>query len=431
MLRPEYKRDMHKNYIVLKETVTDNKTDYGMKMVANNQIQGFLEVEICSIDQTKEYHYNVTEKQPMTVLYRKENLKEDQIRTILTEIITTLKRGREYLLLEDSFVLAPEYIYMSLDGTETELIYYSAFKENIGEQLIRLIEYMMDRVDYKDKPAVFLVYGIYKISREEGCTFDKLLEFLCDNGELEEEMHRQEVKEKEMWEEEEQFLQIAEEIENEEEKKKYPIWVWAGVGISVMVSLILVVIAVKMGFMFDIVTGKILIGRMVAFFAVVGALEGYCLLRILDEKNQIGYIDKRTDYIKPVEEQRIWENNIKFTEIKEPLEKEEQATVVLAERKSGYFLEPKNKDAYMSIFIPEFPFFIGSLKTKVDYAIKSQNVSRFHAKMEQEGEKFYLVDMNSTNGTYVNGERLEAGEKKEIVLGDAITFADVEYRFCK
>lgn len=446
MLQSEYKRDMQKNYIVLKGE--ENKSDYSMKMLANNKILGFLDMEIRSIDYKDEYYYDITGKQTMDIVFRKETLKEAPIKRILSEIIMTIKRSRDYLLLEDNFILSPQYIYMNLDGTDIKLIYFSGHEESVGEQLLRLIEYMMDKVDYKDKTAVYLIYGIYKMCREEDCTFERMLEYLDGNESLEHDLERYEAREQEILRQEEAFIDMEEEVESEEEKKKYPLWVWACCVISVIVSVGVIALAANKGILFDFVTGKIMLGKMAIVLGVIGALEAYCLLRLLDEKNMVAYIDKKTEYIKPVEEKRKVQkrdrennllsgfemncrndNNEFYKEVKVYEENQEQATVVLAERKSRYVLLPEQKDTYMPIPIQEFPFFVGTLKTKVDYAINSRSVSRFHAKIEQENEQFFLSDMNSTNGTFVNEKRLEPNEKVEITLGDFISFADVVYRF--
>ena len=109
----------------------------------------------------------------------------------------------------------------------------------------------------------------------------------------------------------------------------------------------------------------------------------------------------------------------------------QEATVILAARGNRYVLSPEQKGLYVPIYMQEFPFFIGTLKTKVDYVINSPSVSRFHAKIEQENEQFFLVDLNSTNGTFVNGQRLEPNEKCMIYPGDLIAFAEIGYRFGK
>ena len=128
----------------------------------------------------------------------------------------------------------------------------------------------------------------------------------------------------------------------------------------------------------------------------------------------------------------IQENsNIYTYECIDAQEDMEQATVVLAERGERYVLLPEQKDTYVPIYMKEFPFFIGTLKTKVDYAINSRSVSRFHAKIEQENGQFFLVDLNSTNGTFVNGEKLKPNERHIIYQGDLISFAEIGYWFGK
>lgn len=44
-------------------------------------------------------------------------------------------------------------------------------------------------------------------------------------------------------------------------------------------------------------------------------------------------------------------------------------------------------------------------------------------------ERFYIEDLNSTNGTFVNGVMLAYTQKKKLEPMDRVTFADVEYLF--
>lgn len=48
------------------------------------------------------------------------------------------------------------------------------------------------------------------------------------------------------------------------------------------------------------------------------------------------------------------------------------------------------------------------------------SVSRVHARILQEKESVYLEDMNSTNGTYKNGLRLQPYEKRKLEEEDEI-----------
>ena len=50
-----------------------------------------------------------------------------------------------------------------------------------------------------------------------------------------------------------------------------------------------------------------------------------------------------------------------------------------------------------------------------------------HLKIYKEGEEFFLEDMNSKNGTYVNEIQLNPYEKRKIEIGDKITIAKYEF----
>jgi pSer/pThr/pTyr-binding forkhead associated (FHA) protein len=47
-------------------------------------------------------------------------------------------------------------------------------------------------------------------------------------------------------------------------------------------------------------------------------------------------------------------------------------------------------------------------------------VSRFHADISIEGDDYYLIDLDSTNGTYVNHHLISSGEKILLKDGDRI-----------
>ena len=63
----------------------------------------------------------------------------------------------------------------------------------------------------------------------------------------------------------------------------------------------------------------------------------------------------------------------------------------------------------------------------IDIYIDDASVSRIHARIQKEENEYYLCDMNSTNGTYLNGRRLGIQEKVPIHVSDEITFAGLGY----
>lgn len=53
---------------------------------------------------------------------------------------------------------------------------------------------------------------------------------------------------------------------------------------------------------------------------------------------------------------------------------------------------------------------IGKLETAADAVINIPTVSRIHAKIRKREGAYYLADLNSRNGTSVNGQLLKTGE---------------------
>ena len=74
--------------------------------------------------------------------------------------------------------------------------------------------------------------------------------------------------------------------------------------------------------------------------------------------------------------------------------------------------------------ITTFPFSIGR-RADCDLTVRSRCVSGHHAELVATGALLILRDLNSSNGTFVNGERL-LGECS-IDVGDRIQFADTEF----
>ncbi len=75
--------------------------------------------------------------------------------------------------------------------------------------------------------------------------------------------------------------------------------------------------------------------------------------------------------------------------------------------------------------INEFPFTIGRNESCC-LAVPSNRVSRDHAVLRREGGGYFLKDLGSTNGTFVNGERITEIRLRD---GDLILFGDAEYCF--
>lgn len=87
-------------------------------------------------------------------------------------------------------------------------------------------------------------------------------------------------------------------------------------------------------------------------------------------------------------------------------------------------MDPREKD---SIVLERDSYIVGKLPSQCDIVLNHPSVSRVHAKLERLGNDYYLCDMNSTNGTYLNGKRLMVNECVKIRPADEIAFARMGY----
>lgn len=69
---------------------------------------------------------------------------------------------------------------------------------------------------------------------------------------------------------------------------------------------------------------------------------------------------------------------------------------------------PANLPSLQQVPITTLPFTLGRLDC--DLNIKEPRVSRKHAQIVQRGERFYLVDLNSSNLTFLGGNQIKPGE---------------------
>ena len=84
-----------------------------------------------------------------------------------------------------------------------------------------------------------------------------------------------------------------------------------------------------------------------------------------------------------------------------------------------------------TIYLQEEITVIGKMETAADAVIDLPTVSRMHAKIRRRDGEYYLSDLNSRNGTAVNGRLLQGGEDYCLQEQDEVDFAQARYVFLK
>ena len=84
-----------------------------------------------------------------------------------------------------------------------------------------------------------------------------------------------------------------------------------------------------------------------------------------------------------------------------------------------------------TIYLQEELTVIGKMETAADAVIDLPTVSRIHAKIRKRDGEYYLTDLNSRNGTSVNGKMLKGAEEYCLQDQDEVDFAQARYVFLK
>lgn len=82
----------------------------------------------------------------------------------------------------------------------------------------------------------------------------------------------------------------------------------------------------------------------------------------------------------------------------------------------------------MFVALPEGSSVIGR-DAEADHAFPGEaSMSRRHAQLTRQGGQLTIEDLNSTNGTFVNGERLEPHTPRQLFQGDSLQFGTAAFR---
>ena len=115
--------------------------------------------------------------------------------------------------------------------------------------------------------------------------------------------------------------------------------------------------------------------------------------------------------------------NKKPERLKEPLYSEEKTTFLGANDKNPILKNLSTGDVYE---VTSNPFTIGKSQT-CNLVIADKVVSRHHAEVVQYGDKYFIKDLSSTNGTFINGNKLMADTDVELKDGQEIIFANKKF----
>lgn len=399
----EFVREMDKNYLKI---VNDTGcSDYCMKMLENNDIEGFLPTRSVSVNNQLSYLYDISGNIPLEEKYSGKELSAEDIVRIAGQIREIIEVSESYMLNIDGVLFDIRYIFCGINDMSWNFVYNSSAASDARDGIKRVLEFILGKLDHKDGNAVILGYGLYKrvchgeipITR----IFDNIEELTEDKKDVEYELNRR------------QYPSVMpESIIQEEEKTSpdYKKYIIPGVAVGVAA---VILAAVLSGAAMAVVVFLICIAVLAAF--LIFKMRGQFWERIVRREVDMPY-EADTPQLS-VSRQNVMAgvtSNIV-----------DNATILMSMENTSLrrIVKDGPRDEYM---LTQGNVSIGS-GASADILIKDSGISRLHARLTKEGEMYFIKDMNSTNGTWVNEHRLSVYEMCPVKNGDIIRLAQSRF----
>ncbi|MGN0482194.1 MAG: DUF6382 domain-containing protein [Lachnospiraceae bacterium] len=421
-METQYKRKMNQSYMILYGT--NQSPAYQLQMLAHNRPAGLLQLEVVDTGQRQQYWYDITGKQPLEAVLSNGSLRIELLETILSGLENTWNLLARFLLQEERLLLSPAYIFLESGNAEISFCYCPAADEKEETSLTGLLEYLLSKLDHSDAQAVKLGYDVYQGVVEQKGSFREILHQarLHKNEPLTEEVSLQQTEPAQ-----EQAADHTE-MENSQEERSVP---FERENERVRYS------NSQMLRQADIADVR---NQRREKFEIETQPEFESLPKKKEKKKHFSFFHRKKKT--PVSKEKRKSggfSKLRKEEAEEILfeptafyeEKEERKTVFLGMRtpNASAMLHYEGDGNMSDFLIDREEYLIGSRAEGVDGLLQDMAVSRIHARILHRPDGYYIEDLNSLNGTTLNGRLLDFKEQVKLAQGDEICFANQKFLF--
>ncbi|MBM7615818.1 DUF6382 domain-containing protein [Alkaliphilus hydrothermalis] len=475
-----FESDVRGSYLVLKVNQEDDLYGYQVEMMLSNNIPSLLEFNLRQKDIYRYLYYNITSKLKLSNLLERRKLKKIELLEILIEILQGILAGTNFLLNYDGYCIQEEYIFIHPETLQISLLYIPSPMKggDLGQELGRLINRLIVAVDPNEESSDNLLLKILYLLNLQTFTLEG---FLVSLRELKGEVLREstigtKTRSKEPQEQlpsnklsqyppknhmpfEEGKIVIKKDnkackeykankdttLKEKKGLKKETVVSKAKQAakemdytnrtkLMILLSETLILITVGLIFLETTIlknpaTGQVDVASLMGVFILVSVIN-YLLFKKV-------FLKERITVVKEVETVKDHPPNSKqvkgFKENTAYPKKGTYAgnldTVLLVSSNGRPNLISVQGGIKEKKPINGDLFIVGKLKEQVDYVVPKKTVSRVHAEIRHVDGGYFLKDLNSRNGTYLNGERIQSNIDFLLKDEDRVTFADAEYIF--
>ncbi len=424
MLETKYYKDYRHNYLIVKDNGCLSENVYQRKMMTENKINGLLQSSEKHINGELLLYFEITSKQSLQSFFGGRSIGMEFLKKFFVQLKMVNDTLQKYLLDGSCIVLLPEYVFLDVGTEDMYFLYYPDPEEG---SLSELMNFFIAGIDNEDMEAVETVYRIADLIQKEQFVLDEVLEWFqddradCVNKSV---LYTDCLKEENLWEKEtaqtgsekdewpsENKYQKEEQEKSKKVTKLIPLMVFLAVGAGV---LIYVMCFYQLSYLEKI---YLTAGWGMIAFLLIGAAVWYFVPEILkrQREKESGEVSRDYRFVPTNETDKSSEADMGNT-VFIPWTESCENKLYGADRKNKYHID-----------LGKLPLTVGKLAGMVDMIIDEQSISRMHARFSRVGNRIYITDLNSTNGTFRNGMRLEPNASELIEPGDEIRLGKLKF----
>ena len=373
-----------KNYLVTFMSAEDNIIEYEMEMINNNTSCGAINIETMQFNDDIKVMYDITGKECLVDFLKNNSIKKGEFLAILRNISTVVLECKNYFLDENKYFMNLDYIYINPTDLGINLIYLpfeQVFPEECSLKYINIVKrIILEYINFEDVGNDNIVQKILNYLKNDWVSTTEFNNFL-------EELGQENVK---------AFYAASD--AKEEEAKKIAKEVIKGPEKPITIATIPVLENSKKK---SIIT---------SFF------------------NRFKKKDKgKTKGSSRNADTGLINSSLKNSAKREIMTEMSYETILL-DSKSAYLIN-KKAGTVEKIHINKDIFKIGRRLGEVDYVTDNKAVGKIHMEFRTVNFKYYIVDLDSKNGTFINGKRLESNKEYIVENKDIIMLANCKFTF--
>jgi len=402
----QFHREGMNSYMLLECDQWLDRNSYENMALEMSDIPGFMSYEIRETDGAQILYYRLKHRTVLGQIIENNRFTFDIVQEMINSIIEVIKQAQEYLLNTENIIWNKDVIFVDAGSGQLVFTYYPG-KEQCKNSLREFLSELLQYIDKHDQRSYMYIMEFYNIITNPECDLEQVLHYKKEEKSMDNEAEPIDVQ--------------LQEIERtnatlRDDKPSFPIPI-------LIMSVINIIIVCLL--LFEVWTYQYVWVLIVTLFMLVaaclkcGATEEEKIDQIMEE-----YLKEECDNQKMITDQpddKAVDDQYMETTVLSAIKQE----VVIEDTVKELCLKSMNPRSYSDCPIDKKSIIIGSMKSNCDYYIHQKGISRMHAKIMKKEDGLYVLDMNSTNKTFLNETPLISGKEYLLEEGDVLTLAGV------